>query len=289
MKSYVLLLFSIIFISVPAMLTAQTTEPKLLMEVEGLPHCESIVYDASRNVYYVSLMAEDVEGDGAIAKVNADGSIEDRKFVDNLNNPKGLAIRGNSLFVSDEVFLVEINLKTGQIQNRFMGYQAKSLNDVAVDDQGYVYVSDMGNNSIYQLDKEGNFKLWYKSDELQTPNGLLAEKDNLYVAGWASADTKDTDAPKGGFMKLKLNNTNQEVVKITSELGNLDGIQKYDDNNFLVSSWSTGEIFKISKGGKVDRVMKAERSVGDILYLPKKNILALPMNIQNRVIFYTYE
>lgn len=257
------------------------------MEIDGLPHCESVVYDSARNVYYVSLMAEQEEGDGSIAKINTDGSIEDLKFVDHLNNPRGLAISGNKLYASDDTFLVEIDLKTGQVLNRFRGYKAEALNDVAIDSRGYVYVSDMDKNAIYQLDNEGNFKEWFKSDALQTPNGLLAEGKDLYVAGWASADTKDSDDPRGGFMKL--NTTEKKVVKITSELGNLDGIQKYDKDSFLVSSWNTGEIFKISKDGKVDLVMKAERSVGDILYLPKKNILALPMNIQNRLLIYSYK
>lgn len=287
MKKYILKILCLLFISFSGVLIAQTPAPKLMMEVEGLPHCESVVYDSSRNVYYVSVMADAAEGDGSIAKVKADGSIEDLKFVDRLNDAKGLAIKGDRLYVSDGSFLVEIDLKNGQVINRFRGYNAKSLNDVAIDEKGYVYVSDMGNNSIYRLDKEGNFKEWFHSENLQTPNGLLAVGDDLYVAGWANAETKNSDDPKGGFMKLT--HTGNEVVKITEELGNLDGIQKYDENSFLVSSWNTGEIFKISKDGKVDLVMKAERSVGDILYLPKKNILALPMNIQNRVLFYKYE
>lgn len=287
MKRYIIQILSLFFISFSGVLIAQTPAPKLMMEVEGLPHCESVVYDSSRNVYYVSVMADAEEGDGSIAKVNADGNIEDLKFVDRLNDPKGLAIKGDKLYVSDGSFLVEIDLKNGQVVSRFRGYKAKSLNDVAIDSRGYVYVSDMGNNSIYRLDDEGNFKEWFHSDELQTPNGLLAEGDDLYVAGWASAETKDSDEPRGGFIMLKI--TGKDVIKITKELGNLDGIQKYDENNFLVSSWNTGEIFKISKDGKIDLVMKAERSVGDILYLPKKNILSLPMNIQNRVLFYRYK
>lgn len=182
---------------------------------------------------------------------------------------------------------MQIDLKNAQVINRFRGYNAKSLNDVAIDEKGYVYVSDMGSNAIFMLDKEGNFKEWYRSQELQTPNGLLDEGNDLYVAGWVSTRTKDSDDPKGGLMKF--NKTTQEVVRITEDLGNLDGIQKYDKDSFLVSSWNTGEIFKISKNGEVELVMKAERSVGDILYLPKKNILALPMNIQNSLLFYRYK
>lgn len=287
MKKYILQILSLFFIALSGVLTAQTPAPELILKVEGLPHCESVGYDASRNVYYVSVMADAAEEDGYIAKINADGNIEDLKYVDRLNDPKGLTIKGDNLYVSDGSFLVQIDLKNAQVINRFRGYNAKSLNDVAIDEKGYVYVSDMGSNAIFMLDKEGNFKEWYRSQELQTPNGLLDEGNDLYVAGWVSTRTKDSDDPKGGLMKF--NKTTQEVVRITEDLGNLDGIQKYDKDSFLVSFWNTGEIFKISKNGEVELVMKAERSVGDILYLPKKNILALPMNIQNSLLFYRYK
>ncbi|WP_198029917.1 SMP-30/gluconolactonase/LRE family protein [Christiangramia salexigens] len=274
------------FLIFSPMVSQEMSSPKLIAEVEGLAHCESVVYDSKRDLYYVSVMADRKEGDGKIATVSTNGVIKDLNFVTGLNNPKGIALKGNSLYVSDEVVLLEIDMDSGEILNEFKGYGAKSLNDVAVDKKGNVFVSDMGNSSIYKLDTKGNFKEWLKSSELQTPNGLLAVNKDLYVAGWASDATKGSDEPKGGF--IKLSTTGKEVVKLTNELGNLDGIQKFDDNSFLVSAWNSGEIYKISKEGKVELVMKAQRSVGDILYIPEKKVLALPMNIQNKLMIYEY-
>jgi len=76
---------------------------------------------------------------------------------------------------------------------------------------------------------------------------------------------------------------------LTKELGNLDGIQKYDDDSFLVSAWNSGDIYKISKAGDVKSILKVEKSVGDILYVREKNMLALPMNFQNKLMIYSYE
>lgn len=262
------------------------TEPELIAEVEGLAHCESVAFDAGRNNFYVSVMGEREGADGKIAIVSPEGKIKDLNFVTGLNNPKGIALKDNKLYVSDVTFLYEIDLENGEILNKFTGENSKSLNDVAIDKEGNVYVSDMGNSAIYKLDTEGNFKLWFRSSELQTPNGLLIDEGDLYIAGWASDATKESDSPKGGFMKIvKLGD---QVEKVTSELGNLDGIQKFDENSFLVSAWDSGNIYKITKSGNVEIIMQAEKSVGDILYVPEKNILALPMNIQNKLLIYKY-
>lgn len=104
MKKYILQILSLFFIALSGVLTAQTPAPELILKVEGLPHCESVGYDASRNVYYVSVMADAAEEDGYIAKINADGNIEDLKYVDRLNDPKGLTIKGTTSMFQMEVF-----------------------------------------------------------------------------------------------------------------------------------------------------------------------------------------
>jgi len=283
-QKYILIIFLFLQFSV---FSQEKTEPELIAEVEGLAHPESIVYDEARDNLYVSVMADKEEGDGSIAIVSPEGQIKNAEFVTGLNNPKGIALHENKLYVSDVTFLYEIDLDSGKILNKYTGENARSLNDVAIDQEGNVYVSDMGNSSIYKLDRKGNFEEWLNTSELQTPNGLLFNEGDLYIAGWASDATKDSENPMGGFMKMA--NSSDSIEKLTKELGNLDGIQKYDDDSFLVSAWNSGDIYKISKAGDVKSILKVEKSVGDILYVREKNMLALPMNFQNKLMIYSYE
>ena len=284
--------FNIIFLSLfVAVLTvnAQTAPetPKFLKETGPLAHCESVAYNPGSNLVYVSVMAGSEKGDGSIAILNLEGDIENPRFITGLNDPKGIAIKDNKLYVSDVDVLVEVDLKLGKILKRYEGNGAKSLNDVAIDRNGNVYVSDMGSSSIYKLGPDKNFVKWLTSPQLETPNGLLAVDNSLYVVGWASPATQESDSPKGGMMKINI--STKEITKVTpGDLANLDGLQKYDEKSFLVSGWNTGEIFKISKSGDSEVILKVDRSVGDILYLPKKNRLLLPMNIQNKVLIYAY-
>ncbi len=264
--------------------TAQ--QPELISEIHGLAHCESVAYEAQEKVLYVSVMADKIEGDGKISKLSLDGVILDPDFITGLNDPKGIAINGKKLFVSNNTSLLEIDLEKGEITQEYTSEEARSLNDVTIDKDGNVFVSDMGSNSIFKLDEKGEFKKWLSSEELQTPNGLLAVNDILYVAGWASQASKETGNNAGGFMELDVNN--KQIKTLTKDLGNLDGIQVFDEDSFLVSEWGSGTIFRIFKNGDVEKILDTGKSVGDILYLKEEKLLFLPMNIQNKLMIYRY-
>ena len=86
---------------------------------------------------------------------------------------------------------------------------------------------------------------------------------------------------------LKLDIATTEIEKVTPlPQGNLDGVQVFDDNHFLISDWRKGTLYKVSRTGEVKLFMNSEESVGDILYLRDKKLLALPLNRQNRVELY---
>jgi sugar lactone lactonase YvrE len=259
---------------------------KLLSETENLSHAESVAYDQKRDLLYVSVQGEQEPGDGSIATLKTDGSIQNASFATGLNNPKGIAVKDNKLYVSDATELIEIDINSGSILNRYSSGDEQFLNDVAIDNQGNVYVSDMRTSSIYKLDTKGTFGKWMSTPELENPNGLLVVNDILYVAAWGLPDTNDPQAiPQGRFLKVNLQT--QFVEKITARpQGNLDGLQVYDEDHFLLSDWRKGLIFKVSKSGEMSLFLTSEISVGDILYIQDQKLLALPLNRQNKVQIY---
>lgn len=260
--------------------------PKLLHEIKGLTHCESVVYDAKRNVLYASLIGNRETGDGSIAKISLDGKVIDTTFVSGLNDPKGIAITGDKLYVSDVTVLVEANLENGEIINRHTTEGTQFLNDVEIGKDGTVYVSDTFKSSIFTLTSDGTFSEWFSSDTLEHPNGLLNIGNDMYVAAWGN-EVGEGEKKKQSGRFLKLDITSKKLTQITKDtLGNLDGVQVYNQNNMLVSAWNTGKIMKVSKEGNVEDILKVGRSVGDILYVPEKKLLALPMNIQSSLLIY---
>ncbi len=263
--------------------------PKQIHEINDLTHCESVVYDKKRNVYYASLIGNREKGDGSIAKVAADGKLIDSAFISGLNDPKGIAITDDKLYVSDVTILVEADLNTGKVLQEHTVEGTKFLNDVEIAKDGTVYVSDTFKSSIFALTKDGNFSEWLNSEALEHPNGLLNVGNDMYVAAWGNVVGEGDDKKQSGHF-LKLNMDTKEISKISKDtLGNLDGVQVYDKNSFLISAWNTGKIMKINTKGEVEDILTVGRSVGDILYEPSNKILGLPMNIQSQLLLYEFQ
>ncbi|SCY06147.1 hypothetical protein SAMN05192588_0944 [Nonlabens sp. Hel1_33_55] len=264
----------------------QDAKLTLIAEIPDLTHAESVAHDPNYNRLYVSVQGEQEPGDGSIATIDLEGNIIDRNFTTGLNNPKGIAVLEDWIYVSDATVLVEISRQSGEVTNRYKVGDEQSLNDVATDDKGNVYVSDIRSSSIYRLDADKRFTKWMNTLELENPNGLLAIGNDLYIGGWGSPGSENSEGnTQGRFLKVNINTKVIEKVTPVPQ-GNLDGIQVFDNNNFLVSDWRRGTIYKISRSGEVSVFMTSEASVGDILYIRDKKLLALPLNFQNKVLLY---
>lgn len=260
---------------------------KLVAEIPNLSHPESVVYDKKRDVLYVSVQADQVKGDGSIASVSLDGKLINAKFITGLNDPKGQFIIGDKLYVTDITELIEIDLNKGAITNRYTNKKIQYLNDVTADDKGNLYVAEMHKSAIFKLDSDKNFTEWFKSPELENPNGLLADGDDLYIAAWGKySNDNPITAPQAHL--LKVSTKTKEITKVTPKpIGNMDGVQFASDaKDFYISDWIQGTVIHVTPEGKGKEVLKIEQSLGDILYIKEKKLLALPVSNLNKVIIH---
>lgn len=294
MKHIIYILFAALFIvsscknnestKTPLTEDNSTTEPTktptatFITETLELTHCESAVYDAENNIIYASLIGNSEDGDGSIATLGMDGKLINIKFIDGLNDPKGIAITKDKLYVSDVTELVEADLATGKIIKKHTIDGIKFLNDVAIDNDGNIFVSDTFTSEIYKLDKKGDFSLWLAEVALDNPNGLLIQDNTMYVASWGSQ-------PEGGRIS-RIDMATKSIDSISTIIGNLDGIRIYDKNHMIISDWKSGNIHLIDYNGNTTQVLQVGQSVGDIAYIKEKDLLLLPMNKQSRLLFY---
>ncbi len=255
----------------------QSQSPQLLKKLEGFSHPESVVKGAD-TILYVSNIGNKEPGDGFISKVSENGEIIKLKWITGLNDPKGLLLENDRLYVTDNKELVIMDIATAAVIEKITVEKARSLNDITADEAGNIYISDIGKSSIFKRNPSGNITEWMSSNELNSPNGVLALGDKLIVGSWG----EDKD---GNLLSVNVNS--KQVKKITEEgIGNLDGVQKINDSEFYVSDWATGKIYRINVNGNKTEVLTSAKSAGDILYLDIKNELVLPMNHQNSVWWY---
>jgi sugar lactone lactonase YvrE len=201
-------------------------EPQMVWQAKGLDGPESALLDQDAGTIYVSNVNGDftaADGNGYIAKLSPKGEIVERQWVPGLDGPKGLALNDGKLYVSDIDKLRVIDVASGEITATYDEPGATFLNDVTVDEDGRVFVSDTVQNQIWLLDGD-QFQLWLEDPALENPNGLLAEPDRLLVASWGVVKP-DFSTEMPGHLKA-VDYATKEITDLGDKpVGNLDGLE----------------------------------------------------------------
>ncbi|RAJ97509.1 SMP-30/gluconolaconase/LRE-like protein [Larkinella arboricola] len=243
---------------------------------------ESVLYDPKGNVLYVANIvgkSDSLDGDGFISKVSLDGKIENLKWTTGLNAPKGMGIYKNRLYVTDVYRLVALNLSNGQAEQTWDATDKKAfLNDVTVDKNGTIYVSDNRNNKIYRL-KDDKWEIWMDGGDLNNPNGLLAVGTKTMMVG----------STKIGALQ-SLDVASKKLTKIADGMANTDGIVAVG-KDYIVSDWN-GRLFYITANGQKQQLLDTRNekvNSADIDYVPGKKLVVVPTFFKNKLVAYRVE
>jgi hypothetical protein len=239
---------------------------------------ESVIYDKDNDVVYVSNMNDnprEKDGNGFISRLSTSGEILDLEWVADMSSPKGLGIYQGKLYVSDVDEVIVIDIAEGEIEERIVIEGAKMINDISIDSQGNVYVSDSDNNNIFLI-ANGVVSDWL-SEGLNAPNGVLLDGERLLIASMGSEDFASVDLGT------------KEITVLTDSISKGDGIAKVSiPGHFLVTDWF-GQVFMIyPDGSKVILLDTREAEIGaaDIDYIPAKNLLLVPTFAKHYVVAY---
>ncbi len=238
---------------------------------------ESVIYDESNNVLYVSNIngaPDGKDGNGFISKISLDGTLVTHKWIEGMDAPKGMGLYGGKLYVTDINRLHEIDIATGKIAKTYPVEGASFLNDITVDAKGNVYISDMDTHEIL-LFANGAVSKWLTGQT--APNGLLAEGNTLWMALWNDKTLNQIDI------------ATQAVTLKSDSIENPDGIEAVGDGGYLVSSWN-GMVTYVSAEGKNTVLLDTRAdsvSAADIEYIASKNLLLVPTFFKNTVRAYT--
>jgi SMP-30/Gluconolactonase/LRE-like region len=236
---------------------------------------ESVLFDAGNNVLYESNIdgtdpwAKD--GKGSIGKVGTDGKIIKVDWVNGLNAPKGMGLYKGKLYAADVDNLAVIDIAKGSIIKTIPISGAQGLNDVTVDKNGVVYVSDSKTKQIFRVE---NDKAELFLDNLKGPNGVLMRGDDFYIL----------DA--GGAYKVE---KDKSLTKLADGMeGGTDGIENVRGNDFLVSCWS-GTIWYVNADGTKEKLLdttKEKKNTADIGFDAKTRTVYVPTFWKNSIVAY---
>lgn len=235
---------------------------------------ESVLPVKGENLLYFSNIdgaSDQKDGKGSIGKMTRDGKLIQLNWVSGLNAPKGLRMYQHTLFVADLDEVVAIDTKTGKIRYRTKVEDAVFLNDIAIDGDGNVYVSDTRKGKVHKIE---NGKVTTIKDKLKGPNGLLWQKEGLYVLDRGS---------------LWLMAEDGEWKTIAEEMeSSTDGIERVDGKDFLVSCWA-GLIYYVTQEGKVTQMLDTrdiKSNTADIGYDDETKTAFVPTFLKNSIVAY---
>lgn len=291
MKPFITAITFVLFCS--ALAGSQPPDKSIIVEDVGfvLPEC-AIHYEA-RDLYLVSNMHEGPmtpDGTGFVSAVRPDGSVLDLKWIDGakkdvtLRSPKGMAINDNKLYIADidqvQVFALSSRKQVTSIKVKGAGF----LNDVASGKDGSIYVTDTGISFVdgeivkerigfvFKIGQDGTSRILLKNKELEQPNGILVDGEDLLVASW------------GGGKMLRFNPKGECSVMPAPPEGGLDAVVKTNDGKLMTTSQSGYAVYALTKDMRWSTFAKDLKGLGDMGYDAIRNRVLVIQTASHRLL-----
>ena len=264
--------------------------PQLTQEwevTEGLERPESVAYDAEREVYYVSNLAggaSEKNGEGYLSRISVDGEVLEAEWAIGMNAPKGVAVHEGTVYTADIDALVAIDAETGEIQGRYPASGSEFLNDVTVDADGTVYVSDSGTNAVYRL-SGGSLTRWLEGVKIKAPNGLFAEEAYLIVA--ATTFAHDSPGDVRHFQYVDYEDRSITIPQGDSPMGNIDGIKPDGSGGYFISEWGPGTVSHYHPDTGTHQLRELGQGAADLEYRIDAARLVVPVMQSHRLVGFS--
>jgi outer membrane protein assembly factor BamB len=236
---------------------------------------ESVIYDKSNEILYVSSINgsfNEPDGNGFISILSLEGEILNRNWITDLNAPKGMAIFGGKLYVADLRELVEIDIESGAILAKYSPDRANFMNDVAVSEDGTIYVTDTFGQRIYRF-IDGDITTIVEDSVLDSINGIIVDGDQLL-----------TGSLNAGLL-FSINLEDLEIMTLLGGFGGFDGIVPDGHGRFWVSDFG-GRIYLTDLEESFQILSSIPGNAADIEYVIDQQLLLIPTFNGNQVLAY---
>ncbi|HYC88731.1 MAG TPA: hypothetical protein VEO54_05935 [Thermoanaerobaculia bacterium] len=253
---------------------------------------ESVLHDAEQDVYFISNLnggLQTVDDNGFITRVNAKTLFVELKWIEaGLDAPKGMAIAGDTLYVSDILGVRMFDRRTGRPLGEVKLPGATLINDIVSDGKS-VYVSDTGLRVAegHTFARTGTDAIWKitgsraekiaSGAELQHPNGLEFVDGRVWAVTFGPREIYSLDvaraSARGGRPRT--------VAKLPR--GQLDGLVRLADGSVVVSSWLGEGVYRGTPGAAFEPILTGIDAPADLGYDTKRHRLLVPIPGANQV------
>jgi sugar lactone lactonase YvrE len=231
-----------------------------LLVIAGFRAPESVLHDPEQDVYFVSNISggsSDKDGDGFISRVRPDGTVDSLGFVrggrdgTTLHAPKGMALVGDTLWVTDIDAIRGFDRRNGLPLATIAVPGSGFLNDLAVGPDGMLYATDSGfreaaggsgRAAIYRV-APGHRPGRVLAD-VPAPNGLARTADGrgFLIASFGDDAIREW-RPLDGTVTVRGHGP-----------GRHDGLVVLEDGRVVASSWTDSALVTVGPAGPMTLV-----------------------------------
>ena len=278
----------------------QQDEVKRVASIAGFRAPESVKYDPDQDVWFVSNIAgfgSEKDGRGYIVRISAEHLDSMSVFAISgvngvrLDAPKGMAIQGDTLWVTDIDVLRGFNRHTGVPVGTIdlSPQNVTLLNDVALGPDGTLRVTDSG---ILMTEKgilrPGGDKIFAVG-----PGRRVTEVQSGAALGEPNGITWDSAGKRWIVVGFRRFNARvnayppdfSRATEVSASGGEFDGVEVLPSGAIVYSSWTDSSLHVVE--GRTDRqLVRFVPEPADIGYDSKRGIIAVPLGMMDHVEFF---
>jgi sugar lactone lactonase YvrE len=266
--------------------------------MEGISSPESAIHDRTKDIYLVGSIngaPHAVDDNGYISRVAPDGTMLEERWIDGakpdvtLHAPRGMAMDDTTLYVVDLDSVRLFDRTTGAPKATWPIPDPHFPNDIRVDVDGSVYVTETGiflsgagpiptgDSVIWKFGQDGHPTALARGHELLGPNGIALTDDGIVVVSFLGTDV------------YRLVDGHPDPIA-TLPTGELDGLVELPDHSFLVTSWEGHCVYRVWLDGRYRDIMHGADLVGgaSIEYDATRQQIVLPLVLASAVRIQPY-
>ncbi|HEY8354403.1 MAG TPA: SMP-30/gluconolactonase/LRE family protein, partial [Methylophilaceae bacterium] len=247
--------------------------------VAGLQMPESSIAHPDGRIFVTEIGEFGRNGDGKVSVIHPGGSVS--TLADGLNDPKGIDLFNNQLYVADIDQVVRIDLqgnKTVLAAPADFPNKPVFLNDIEIDGLGNVYVSDSGDDNgkhaaVYRITPAGKVtRLLQENSGVKRPNGLLLDGVNaLLVADFGTGRLYRLTYQESG------SRVRSSVTLLNQGFGGADGLVRDPNGMLYVSDWAGGKVWQLTEPKATPQLIsEGHQSSADISLSPDGKAILMP-------------
>ncbi len=231
-------------------------------QISGFNHPEGVVIAPDGNIYVTNLGQPGINEDGFISLVQ---DKEISIFAQGLNDPRGIIWAGEHFLVADVARIWKVS-ESGNIEawvtSRDFPTPPKLLSDLAIDEDGNVYVSDRQSGIVFRIssNREVTTLDWTQS-LLSASNGLLVVEEGGVLVADFSQGVVWRGTPGG------------ESQLLAEDLGNPDGLAQDSEGNLYISDAQQGRIWKRSADGQQNVLLQGLKRPTDLALIDNRLLI----------------